>query len=515
MNKKLISIIIPFIYVLIVTGCDPGAKSRSQGRAPLAAYEIDYKADTHDLGIKSIDVTPPKAGISTSGLAYITQTGNTIFDGAVITASVYITNTDTSDWTGVQMQAYTLSSGSATVCDADLGTGWFTDTPVNGAWGWIFTSGTSGSEFTIPANGGQSADKVIGFNATTDFAALVYIYADVPVITVISPATALTGDTVTISGYNFSTTEGSVTFNGITATVQSWTDTSITATVPDNATLGNIVVDSGDPYTAYSNPSLFTPYRVFSDDPSFVAPIGITTDTTGNLYIAEFINNAILESYPSGTISTYSSDPLLNNPADVAIGPDNALYVANYSGNNIITVSMAAPASVFASVGLNPVALAFSSEGQAWPLFTANSGDGTISSIASDGTVTQFASGFVSPNAIAVDNPGNVYVGDCNAGIGTIDRINAAGTVTTTIISGLVCPGTIKFDTSGNMYIFDSGTATIYKYNQNIACGSKMSVFAQDISTNGDGGFVFSPDYSILYITQDSPIIGIIAVPLK
>lgn len=512
MNKYLISIIVPLAYLFNIVGCSPGSSPVKHPNTPRAVYQINYNAGTHDLGIKSIGVTPPNAGINITGLAGVFQTGSTLFDGIEVTAPVYITNNDTTnDWTGVEMQAYRLTSGSATVCDADLGTGWFNDSPAYGAWGWLFTSGTAGSEFTIPANGGQSVNKVIGFDATSDFVALVYIYAGVPVITDIDPLSALTGSTVNISGYNFSTTQGAVTFNGITATVQSWTDTSIAVTVPDNTTLGNVVIDTGDPNAAYSSPSLFTPYSVLSADPSLSAPIGITTDTSGNLYIANFSNNDILEATPSGVISSYSSDALLSGPADVAFATDGTLYVANFLNNNIIALSPTA--SVFADVGQYPAALAFSSEGQAWPLFVANGGDGTISSIASDGTVTQFASGFGTPNAIAVDNAGNVYVGDC--GNGNINEINAAGTVTTTIVSGLICPAGIKFDTNGNMYIFDSSTATLYKYNPGITCGSKLTVFAEDVNTNTDAEFVFSPDFSTLYLTQDYPSNLVLSIPLK
>ena len=520
MTKQFRRIFILLISIFSVAGCSGVSTPESQTSAPRAVYAISYKADTHELSIKSINVTPSLAGQNISPFAGVFQVGNAVFNGTSVTAPVYITNNDSSGWTGVEMQAYTLASGSATVCDADLGTGWLTDSPVDGAWGWLFTSGTAGSQFTIPSNT-QSVAREIGFDATSDFAGIVYIYADVPVITGIDPVIALTGSTITLTGYNFSTTQGAVTVNGVAATVLTWTASVITATVPATATLGNVVVDSGDSHVPYSNPMLFTPFSILANDQTFAtinAPIGITTDTSGNLYIANFSNNNILEVTPSGAISTYSNDPsaLINGPADVAFSPEGTLYEANSGGNNVIAVpGGAAPAFVFAGVGTAPVALAFSGDGQSWPLYVVNSGDGTISSVASNGTVTPFASGFGLPNAVATDNAGNVYVGDCSSGNGSVDEINAAGTVTTTVVSGLICPGGIKFDAGGNMYIFDSGSAAIYKYNPNIACGSKLTTFIQDISTNGDGEFVFSPDRSLLYMTQDSPVNGIITIPLK
>ncbi len=223
----------------------------------VAIYQIQYNANPRRFSITSINVTPPLAGQNIAAKAGVFQIGNAVLNGSLVTAPVYITNNDSVPWTGVEMQAYTVVSGSPMVAYADLGTGWYTNNPVNGAWAWLFTSGTAGAAYTIPVNG-RSVNKVIGFYATSDFVALVYIYANVPIISSLNPAFGLTGSTVTISGYNFSTTQGSVTFNGIPATVQSWTDNAIVVTAPPNATSGNVIVKTIDPNTPYSNPAAFT-----------------------------------------------------------------------------------------------------------------------------------------------------------------------------------------------------------------------------------------------------------------
>jgi IPT/TIG domain len=226
-------------------------------RSPLGVFKIDYNAQTSTLHFDSINVTPPAAGENITGKAGLFQVSSAMFNGLTVTATVYITNNDTTAWTGVEMQAYTLVSGSATAYGADLGSGWYTDSPSYGAWAWLFTSGTVGTTFTIPA-GEQSANKVIGFNATSSFDAVVYIYADVPVITEVTPTSGSCGSLVTIAGYNFSSTQNSVTFNGIPVTIQSWTDTSIVAALPTSVTSGNVIVNTGDPNTPYSNPFVFT-----------------------------------------------------------------------------------------------------------------------------------------------------------------------------------------------------------------------------------------------------------------
>jgi YD repeat-containing protein len=68
--------------------------------------------------------------------------------------------------------------------------------------------------------------------------------APTPVISSVSPSSGIPGATVTISGSNFGSSQGSSTlkFNGVAAAPSSWGMTSIVAQVPSGATTGNIVV---------------------------------------------------------------------------------------------------------------------------------------------------------------------------------------------------------------------------------------------------------------------------------
>src|SRR5271163_3719170 len=60
----------------------------------------------------------------------------------------------------------------------------------------------------------------------------------------LTPSSGPVGTVVTINGTGFGATQraSTVTFNGIAATVMSWTATSLTTTVPAAATTGNVVV---------------------------------------------------------------------------------------------------------------------------------------------------------------------------------------------------------------------------------------------------------------------------------
>src|SRR5262249_20690582 len=65
-----------------------------------------------------------------------------------------------------------------------------------------------------------------------------------PKINNATPAVGMVNSAVTISGTTFGSTPGfgGVTFNGVSASVQNWSDSSITVLVPPDATSGNIVV---------------------------------------------------------------------------------------------------------------------------------------------------------------------------------------------------------------------------------------------------------------------------------
>lgn len=90
------------------------------------------------------------------------------------------------------------------------------------------------------------------------------IFAASPSITSVSPTSGAVGASVTITGTNFGSSQGSSTvkFNGKTATATSWSSTSIVATVPSGATTGNVVVtvsgtaSNGKSFTVVSAPSI-------------------------------------------------------------------------------------------------------------------------------------------------------------------------------------------------------------------------------------------------------------------
>jgi hypothetical protein len=112
---------------------------------------------------------------------------------------------------------------------------------------------------SVTFQAGNCIDLQPGFHATAGTAAATlhaWVGTGVPSITSLSVTSGTVGTAVTITGSNFGSS-GTVTFNGTTATVTSWSAGSITATVPVGAAPGsvNVVVTANG---VASNAAAFT-----------------------------------------------------------------------------------------------------------------------------------------------------------------------------------------------------------------------------------------------------------------
>jgi YD repeat-containing protein len=106
-----------------------------------------------------------------------------------------------------------------------------------------------------------------------------YTFTVSPGINGIAPAQGNVGTSVTISGTNFGTTQGSVTFNGVPASLSSWSNTSIKVTVPSSATTGNVaVVVNGESTTG----PVFTLLPVINSLSPTAGPVGTVVTVSGS-----------------------------------------------------------------------------------------------------------------------------------------------------------------------------------------------------------------------------------------
>ncbi|MES2935073.1 MAG: NHL repeat-containing protein, partial [Pseudomonadota bacterium] len=220
----------------------------------------------------------------------------------------------------------------------------------------------------------------------------------------------------------------------------------------------------------------------------FLGPLSLAIDGTDTLYVAESGNGTLRKITPSGTVTTFVKKANgLENPIAIALDQSGFVYVSDR--NAILKIS---PAGVINSL--------------------AGANDGTVGSADGVGNAARFQF----PQGIAVDNAGTVFVAD--SGNGTIRKITSDGVVTTLaglagaandVVDGLgsaarfTATNGIEVDRNGTIFVTDLFAKTVRK----ITSAGLVSTFAGVTSrwTNGasidgiglDAGFIFPTGMTI------------------
>jgi sugar lactone lactonase YvrE len=196
------------------------------------------------------------------------------------------------------------------------------------------------------------------------------------------------------------------------------------------------------------------------------AGAGVAIDSMGNLFVADPGDETIHKITPAGVVSTFAGrsfnigtvdgtgiNARFASPSGVAVDAADNVYVGDSANSTIRKITPDAVVTTFAGAALQPGA----DDGGAGARFETPAGlavdragnlfvadNNTIREVTPDGVVTTFvgtsgthgstdgigaAARFDSPNAVAIDPAGNLFVTD--AGNFTVRRITPAGQVST------------------------------------------------------------------------------------
>lgn len=236
--------------------------------------------------------------------------------------------------------------------------------------------------------------------------------------------------------------------------------------------------------------------KIFGTTGSF--PIGITVDTSGNVFTTNFLDDTVTKITPMGVSTVFATTG--DGPYSIAMDKHGNLYTANDVDDTVSKITPSGVSTIFGTTGSVPASLVIDSRGN---VYACNFYSNTVTKITPQGVSTTLGTTGDHPYKIAMDSAGNIYTSNLYSN--TVTKITPQGVSTTFGTTGLAPQG-IVVDQVGNVYTSNTGDDTITK----ITPDGSSSIFA----TTGDTPFslaidnqgnLFSANYVSNDITEISP----------
>ena len=184
-------------------------------------------------------------------------------------------------------------------------------------------------------------------------------------------------------------------------------------------------------------------------------PWGTAVDGAGDIFVADNVNNQVLEVRAAGgsPITVLSG---LNNPEGLAVDGMGDLFIADSGNSQVVEVQAGTGISTTVATGFTPGALAVDGVGD---IFVADDTNNRIVEIlALGGEQITLGSGLNRPMGVAVDGAGDLFISD--SGNNRVVEIPTGG-AQTTLYSDLLSPYSLAVDAAGDLFIADSGNSRV------------------------------------------------------
>ncbi len=252
----------------------------------------------------------------------------------------------------------------------------------------------------------------------------------------------------------------------------------------------------------------------YTGNGSISQPNGIAIDTNNNAWIGNYADSAAASSLTAinntgGSLagSPYSGNGL-NGPFNVAIDGSGDVWVANADTSSLSEFSSTGAAKFNSASGAGgldvPDGIAFDpATGDIWVANADGLAGTSISRFSSSGAVKGSSpytgNGLSGPIDIAIDNGGDVWVVNYNAGISGFDMNgNVLTGISPVTGGGLNGPYSIAIDGANNLWVANYGPE-----NGTTGSISEFDVYGDSLSPNGYFGTLVHPVYHVESIAVD------------